>query len=481
MSRSPKTLSLIPLVCLAGCMVGPDYQPPETVPDGTWIDASAESDRTVPAAWWRGFDDPVLSELVEKASAGNIDIAIAAERTREARALSRAAGSRLYPRADAIGSTQRRRQSENGPLPLDRIPELEAHQTIYDARLDVAWEVDLFGRNRRAAEAAGARAEATEADRRAVVVSVTGEVARNYFELRGAQAELAARQEAVEAAQRSLELARVRVAAGESPAAETLQAESRLKALEALLPQARARRDRAAMAIALLLGETPESRLALTRQPTAMPQLGRLPVGERADLLRRRPDIRAAERRLAAATADVGVAQGALYPQLSFSADGGYQSLDGADLVDYASRAWSVAPLISWQLFDGGRVRAEIAAAESRLRRSALAYERVVLAALSEAEQAMATYRHGLETVRRQREAWEALGENRDLTEIRYRAGEVVLSELLDAEQAVADSAASLARAQTQAAAAMTLLYKSLGGGWQKAGSQNATDTEISG
>jgi len=469
MSSSTKTLLLIPLVFLAGCMVGPDYQPPETVRDGTWIDTNAESDRTVPAAWWREFGDPVLSELVEDAIADNTDIAIAAERTREARALSRAAGSRLYPRADAAGSIQRRRQSENGPLPLDRIPGLDAHQTIYNLRLDAAWEIDLFGRNRQAAEAAGARAEATEADRRAVVVSVTGEVARIYFELRGAQAELAARQEAVEAAKRSLELARVRVAAGQSPAAESLQAESRLKALATLIPSARARRDRAAMAIALLLGETPESRLALTTHRIAMPELSRLPVGERADLLRRRPDIRAAECRLAAATADVGVAQGALYPQLSFSADGGYQSLDGAGLIDSASRAWSVAPLISWRLFDGGRIRAEIAATESRLRQAALSYERVVLAALNEAEQAMATYRHGLETVRRRREAWEALIESRELTGIRYRAGEVPLSELLDADEAVADSAASLAQAQTQAAVAMSLLYKSLGGGWQTA------------
>jgi len=467
MSSSPKVLSLLPLVFLAGCVVGPDYQRPDVAADGAWIDTTAESDRAVPAAWWGQFDDPVLAELVQDAIAANTDIAIAAERTREARALSRAAGSRLYPRVDAAGSIQRRRQSENGPLPLDRIPGLEAHQTIYDVRLDAAWEPDLFGRNRRGIEAAAARVDAVEADRRAVVVSVAGEVARTYFELRGAQAELAAREKAIEAAQRSLQVARVRVAAGESPEAEALLAESRLKSFTALPPSLRARRDRAAMAIALLLGETPESRLELTTDRIAMPELSRLPVGERADLLRRRPDIHAAERRLAAATADVGVAQGALYPRILFSADGGYHSLDTADLIDPASRAWSVAPLISWRLFDGGHVRAEIAAAESRLRQAALAYERVVLAALSEAEQAMASYRHGLETVRRQREAVDALSRSRDLTALRYRAGQVALSELLDAEQLVADSIASLARAQTQAAVAMTLLYKSLGGGWR--------------
>jgi outer membrane protein TolC len=189
-------------------------------------------------------------------------------------------------------------------------------------------------------------------------------------------------------------------------------------------------------------------------------------VGERADILRRRPDVRAAERRLAARTADIGVATAELFPKLTIGAGGGFQSLDAGNLFDSASRTFSIMPLISWRVFDGGRVRAEIRASEARQEQAALAYEKAVLGALGDAERALSDYHFGLDEVQRQRTALEAARTSYAHAQTRYAAGDIALTELLAEERVLRDAEDAYARTHTATAIELVALYKALGGGW---------------
>jgi len=376
------------------------------------------------------------------------------------------AGARR-PAVDARASVTRERRSENGPLPVGRFPGLDQYLTIYDAGFDAGWELDLFGRTRRAVEAADARLEAAGEQRRDVLVSVISEVARSYFELRGAQEELTAANQVVAAATRALDLVRHQYAVGDVPKVLVSRAEAELRLAETRVPGLKARRDAAAMSLGVLLGQGPEAELALAQAAGALPKLGPVPIGTPADLLRRRPDVRLAERRLAAATADVGVAKGNLFPKLVFAAGGGLQALAAGDLLDAASTTWSVAPILSWHLLDGGRLRGEVRAAESRVRQAAIAYRASVLGALGEAERSLAAYRGSLDTVRAHQAAVAATEESHRLVQVRYAAGEVALLDLLDADRRLADARIGLAAARTAAAVNLVALYKALGGGWQ--------------
>lgn len=456
------------LSLFAACAVGPDYRRPEMETGSRWagptpIDA-VEPDL---AQWWRSFEDSTLNRLVEKAVSQNLDIRQAAARVKEARALRAVAAGGFYPSVDATGSVTRRRQSENGTLPIGRIPDLERDQTIYDAGFDALWEIDLFGRTQRAVEAADARLNETAELRRDTVLSVVAEVARSYVALRGAQNELTALEKAVGNARQTVDLVRRQFDAGEVAAAQIAQADAELKALEAELPALEAEVRTNALAIGVLLGDLPETELALIDVLPPYFDLAPLPVGARADLLRRRPDVRAAERRLAAATADIGVATAELFPRLSISAAGGFQSLSTGDLFTASSQTWSIAPLISWRIFEGGRIRAQIRANEALAEQAAVGYEKAVLEALSDAERALMRYHLGLDSVERQVLAVAAAQRNHEFAKTRYRAGDANLLELLDAERTLRDAEAAYARTHTRAATDLVSLFKALGGGWQ--------------
>lgn len=252
------------------------------------------------------------------------------------------------------------------------------------------------------------------------------------------------------------------------PEAPVAQADAELATLEGQLPTFDAEIRSSALALGVLVGELPETGLVLISQHTDYPVLSSLPVGERADLLRRRPDVRMAERRLAAATADIGVATAELFPRLSISAAGGFQALDAADLFVPGSAIWSLAPRVSWRIFDGGRVRAQIRATEASADAAALAYEEAVLAALSEAERALSRYNLGLIALDRQDKAVAAARRSHELARVRYRAGDIALIELLDAQRVLRDAEMSYARQHLNAETDLVALYKALGGGWQK-------------
>lgn len=473
MTRSPNTrpcMLVVPVLTLllGACAVGPDYREPPPVNTGSgWAQASDVVATPVDySAWWAGLGDPDLERLVSSALASNLDLRLAQARINETRALRDRAAGGYAPAIGTSGSVARRRQSENGPLPIASIPGMQRDQTIYDVGFDAAWEIDLFGRAGRAVESAEAGIQAAQADAAGVRMSIAAEVARSYFSLRGAQRELAARNASLATLQQTLDLVGKRFDAGDAAQADVDTAQACLAAAAAGIPAIQARSLAVALGLGVLLGAPPERELALLGTTAPDITLVPIPLGERADILRRRPDVIAAERRLAARTADIGVATAELFPKLSIGAGGGFQSLDAESLFQSTSQALSIMPLISWRVFDGGRVRAEIRASEARQEQAALAYEQAVLVALGDAERALGNYAHGLQAVARQQIAVDATRRSYAHTKSRFEAGDIALTELLAEERTLRDIEDAYVRAHTAATIDLVALFKALGGGW---------------
>lgn len=453
---------------LTACAVGPEYRTPPIVASGTdWAQSIATGSAPVNLAqWWSTLDDPVLIRLVDTASAQNLDLRQASARIDEARALRDWVAGKQLPEVSAGASVNRRRQSENGPLPIDSMPGVDARQTIYDAGFDAAWEVDVFGGKQRALESASAKLEAAQAEAQGVRMRIIAEVARAWFSSAGAAQELRTQQATLDTLQQTLELVRQRVALGDAAAADEDTVYAQLAAAKAALPDIQARQRAAVLSLGVLLGQTPEQALALLDAQPAKVTLLSIPVGERADILRRRPDILAAERNLAASSAEIGVATAELFPKLSIGLSGGFQALSTGNWFDASSRRSSILPLISWRLFDGGRVRAEIRTSEAAEQQAALGYEQAVLAALADAERALSDYQAGLSTLQLRTEALDASRRSHAHAQTRYAAGDIALVELLAIERVLHESEASSTRAHTAAAVQLVALYKALGGGW---------------
>ncbi len=470
--RIPRRLRLATLT--AGCLlltacaaVGPDYQAPSVDSGEGWslplANASSHADLS---NWWAGLNDPVLDRLIATALAQNLDLQQAAAKIDEARALrDRVAGGRL-PAVGAGASINRRRQSENGPLPIDSMPGVDATQTIYDAGFDAAWELDLFGARQRALEGADARLQATQAEAQGVRIRIVAEVARAWFTVVGTEHELRAQASTLNTLQQTLELTRLRQAHGDAPLADVDVAYAQWAAANALTPDIQARQRAAVLGLGVLLGSPPERELSLLKGQMGSLTLRTLPIGERADILRRRPDVLAAERHLAASTADIGVATAELFPKLSIGIGGGFQALSTGNWFDASSSRFSILPLVSWRLFDGGRVRAEIRASEAAAHQAALAYEQAVLAALGDAERTLSDYHAGLATLERLTAALNASRTSYERSRTRYAAGDMTLVELLVVQRTYHETEKTVAHAHLNAAVQMVALYKALGGGW---------------
>lgn len=452
---------------VAGCAVGPDYRnPPEvSVGDGWTLPVTSDAPDPALATWWQSLGDPTLTQLVERALSGNIDARIAVARIAEARALLAATSARSLPTVTGGGVVAPLHQGVNGPLPLLG----SRDSTIYAVGFDASWEIDLFGGVQRATESASARVQALQEDAVMVRLSVAAEVARTYVALRGAQMELAARLASIDTLVRAREIAGRRLARGDAAPADVNAAQSRLDAALAGVPAIEARARNAALAIGTLLGGLPESELALLQNPGPTLVILEMPVGQRADILRRRPDIRSAERRLAASSADIGVATANLFPRLSITALGGFTSLNAGSLFLGDSLSGVVAPLLSWRVFDGGRIRAEINAAEARQQIAALAYEGAVINAIGDAERALNQYRFAQRAFMLQRDAVESVARDYANAQVRRQRGDIGIVEQLDAERQLREAQEGLARAQTGAALDLVGLYKALGGGWDTA------------
>src|SRR5262245_448227 len=448
---------------LAACAVGPDYKAPDTqATPFVAAQAAAVSEQPFEAAWWEQFQDPALDSLIERALADDLDLKIALARVEESRAYFGAAKRDRWP--GVVAEASRSRSNQQQPGFTDERVEIDS----YDAGLATLWELDLFGRVRRGVQAAGAEADAAVADLRDAQVLVAAEVARNYVELRGAQKRLAVARANLGYQQETHDLTRVRLELGRGTEIDVASAAARLAETEATIPPLLAAEQIAANRLAVLLGERPGALIAELAPREIAPHLTTIAVDSPAALLQRRPDIRAAERELAAATARIGVAKADLFPRLTLSGFIGFVAGDAGALGESSSRAWSVSPVLSWAGLERGTY-AGVRISEARAQAALAAYELTVLHALEETENAFVTYgshRERLESVVEQATASRTAAE---LARIQYREGALDFLRLLDAERTLLQAEDEVASAEANLNASVVLIYKALGGGWEAA------------
>ncbi len=443
--------------------VGPHYTAPTPAPV-TLLNAAPEamSAAQPEAAWWRQFGDPVLDDLIGRATAGNLDLRVAADRVREARALFKDARLDFVPRVTSDATYQR--SDEQSPGFGTARTNIEAADIGFDA----AWEVDLFGHVRHGIEAAQADAQAAEADARNARVTVAAEVARNYFALRGAQARLAVARENAGTQHETLRLTQVRFQVGNGDPGDVDSAQARLSATEATIPDLVAEETRARYRLAVLLGRRPGA-VDDVLAPRTAPQaalIRPLPIGEAADFLRRRPDVQAAERRLAAETARTGVATADLFPRIKVTGFVGLLSGDVSSLFSHGSDAWAVAPSVTWPALDMGGAHARLRAQQARGDAALAAYDQTVLAAIEDLENALVSYRQQQLQIVSLAQQVQSSRSAAALARVRYKEGSIDFLVLLDAERTGLAAEDALTLAQTAANTDVVAIYKALGGGW---------------
>jgi NodT family efflux transporter outer membrane factor (OMF) lipoprotein len=484
------------LLAMSGCTVGPDYRAPQAAVPARFGAATQPTTQasTQPAApvdlsrWWTTFGDPQLDGLIDRAVANNLDLKIAEARLREARAQRGVAASGQFPVVNASGRYQRSRSSENA-FSFEGAPTggaggggggtgntFGAFQQpgdttdLWQAGFDASWEIDVFGGVRRDVEAAEADIGAQVENRRDTLVTLLAEVARNYLELRGFQQQ-------IEIARRNVQIQREAVEVAESKARlvggselDVARAQAQVASTMSTIPTLETLRDQAAHRLGVLLGLEPR---ALVAELSAVKAIAKgppiVPPGLPSELLRRRPDVRRAERELAAATARVGVATADLYPRFSITAALGLQSEQFRHLGDWRSRFWNLAPGVSWNLFDAGRIRANIRVSTEQERQSLYRYEASVLTALEEVENALTAY--AKEQARRQL-LRDAVDRNRRAVELAntlYQGGARDFLNVIDAQRALAASEDALVQSDRLIATDLVALYKALGGGWEAA------------
>jgi multidrug efflux system outer membrane protein len=469
MRKSALLLAPVAAAVLAACAVGPNYHTPERKVADRFdnVDTPTYSVREEAAGslaqFWRNFQDPTLDALISRAVAANHDLRIAVTRVREARALRRDAAFDLAPSiSTGAGYTKQRTAAAT------TLPGAARDSELYDAGFDAFWELDFFGGTRRALEASNAQLGAVEAGQRDALVSVTAEVTRAYFELRGEQQQLDVARRNVVNQRATLDLANAKLDAGSGTEFDTARAQAQLSSTLGSIAPLEAAVARSIHRLSVLIGREPGTLRAELTPPQDLPALpGIVPVGDPAGMLRRRPDIRIAERELASATARVGVAVADLFPRVTFTGSAGYAALDRDGLGERGSDTYRLAPGISWGILDLGNVQARIAQANWRKEGALLRYEQTVLKALEETENSLVTHARARERLVHDEAAVRASNTAAGLARVRYENGASDFLQVLTAERTLLESEDRLARSRTEAATSLIAVYKSLGGGWQ--------------
>jgi len=449
----------------AGCVVGPDYHPPAADVPAHWSAAPAHSASasSSPLPWWQAFNDSELDALIERALRANLDLQGAEARLRAVRASRGIAAAARWPSVDGSGAYKRDRESTNAPA-LGTPGETD---NLFQVGFDARWELDLFGGTRRAVEAATADLEAAAEERNGVALSLLAEVARNYIELRAGQRQLALARDNLAASQDALSLARARYRGGLAADLDVARAEAQATEIAARIPPLETACQAAVHRLAVLLGQAPGTLNDELAAPQPIPMApAELPAGLPSDLLRQRPDLRRAERQLAAATARIGVATADLYPQFSLLGTAGLESSGASDFFSRGSRFWALGPALIWPIFRAGRLQATIEVRDAQQQQALLAYRQALLIALEEAENAIVA--HSRERTRRAALAASADANQRavDLARGLYGSGLRDFRAVLDAQRALFDAQSALARSDAALATDRVALYKALGGGW---------------
>lgn len=468
MSAARSFAALLAAAILSACAVGPDYRAPRMqAPDEFIATGRAQlSSSDVERDFWKSFNDRELDALIERALASNHDIRIAVARLREARALRGAARLDFAPTVTSSASQVDARASE-----LTRAPNLARDREYYDAGFDASWELDFFGRVRRNVEARSAQVQSAEASVYSTQVSITAEVARQYFELRGAQQRLAVAQRNADNQRETLRITTARLDAGRGTQLDVSRAQAQLSATLATIPDFEGSVTRSILRLGVLIGASPETlipNLSASRDTPTLPVAHN--IGTPEALLRRRPDIIGAERDLAAATANIGVAVADLFPRISFVGRWGFAALDSGDLGDAASETWSFGPSIQWAAFDLGRVRQRIHAREAAADGALAKYEQAVLRALEETDASLTAYAKALAKQEHMQASAAASLDAAALARVRFENGASDFLTVLNAEGTALEAEDRLAQSETQTATSLLAVYKALGGGFRPLG-----------
>jgi len=452
---------------LIGCApVGPNYTKVEPRAPKQWhapLDNGLSPHDLSPetlAQWWTVLNDPELSNLERRAVRGNLDLKESSARVREARALRGIEKTGLYPTLDGSGSVTRSRSSENSGTGNTR--------SLYSAGFDASWELDVFGGVKRSVEAAQANLEATEENLHDVLVSLLAEVALNYVDVRTLQARLAAVNANLKAQKDIYDLNLSRYQAGLIDELAVQQSHYILESTRSQIPALETSLEKAKNRLAVLLGEQPGAmhrELAETKPIPVLPVM--VAVGIPAETMRHRPDIRRAERILAAQTARIGVATADLYPRFRLFGTIGLESLSSGNLWEWASRTWGIGPSVSWKIFDAGAIRLNIRVQTARQKQALIQYESTVLKAQEEVENGLVAY--AKEQLRRESLQAAATAARRayELSWDRYNAGLVDFNNVLDATRSLQSFQDELASSDGTATSNLIRLYKALGGGWE--------------
>jgi NodT family efflux transporter outer membrane factor (OMF) lipoprotein len=468
------SLSVFAQLCLPGCAVGPSYRKPATTLEKFHSAAAVEARSTsapTPAleTWWEGFNDPILSRLVQRARDQNLDLAAALARVQQARAAAREAGAQLLPTVDVNTQATRIHQSLESPIGqvASHVPAFNRNQSIYDAGLGAIWELDLFGGLRRGREAASAEADAAIAEQVGTRISITADAADAYLRIRGDQARIAVAEQQVATDERLLDLVRQRFGRGLAAVREVAQAEALLSQARASLQPLRIDLEAQMNRLDVLLAVQPGNCAAELQIPRDIPTVPNMSANDGPlDVLRRRPDVIAAERHLAAANARIGQALADYYPKISLAGVLGYESTRPSDLFKAATFQPQAIAGMRWRVFDFGKVALEVAQSRGANAEALARYQQAVLRAAEEVENAF--------TSLLQLEAHEhellievgALQRARDASQEAYQGGVSALTDVLDADRQLLAARDELAQTRADAARAAVGTFRALGGGW---------------
>lgn len=449
------------VLLVAACTLGPDYRRPRVEMPVAWRGASGDATSVANVAWWERFGDPVLSALIVEAARNSKDLAIVTARVEEAYARYSVSRSALYPGIDGQASAERDRASRNGRHPAPADHEIGNH---FATGLTLRYEIDLWGRLRRATEAARAEVFASEEGRRTVLMTLVSAVASGYVQLRALDRQLSIARQTSRSLDEAALLQLMRFREGVRPESDYQQAEAQAQAAAAQVPELERQILRQEHFLSVLVGRNPGP-IARGREIEAL-AFPAVPGALPSTLLERRPDIRQAEQALIAANADIGVARAAYLPRISLTAALGLESTDLSDLLRSASRRGVLGATATVPVLNAGRVQNQVKQAEALVREAAASYERSILLALQDVENALADRAKFREERSAQAKRVEALARFRDLAALRYREGATIYLEVANAEQSLFSAQLAYVSLQAQLFAAYANLYKAVGGGW---------------
>jgi len=481
-SRKALLIGIVVSVGLVGCAVGPNYVAPASQLVGFHNQklVPVDRERAVPAldAWWTGFDDPMLNTVVQRALDQNLDLAASMARVNQARAVASGAGAQLLPTVDFNASATHERQSIDSPLGAitSGIPGFTRNIHDYQVGPSASWEIDLFGGLRRGAAAARAEAQAAEADQAGTRVTVAADAADAYLQIRGYQARIAVAEDQIKTDDHLVTLVRSRYDAGAATGREVAQADALSKQARASVPLLRMGLERQLNRLDVLMGAQPGTYAGELSVARGLPMIPNTPPDdEPTDMLRRRPDIIAAERRLAASNERIGAALSDYYPKFSLSTAFGFDSMSPGKLFKSTAYQGVGSLGLRWRLFDFGKVDAEVAQARGADAEALALYRQTVLRAAEDVENAlMALVQTQVRAVEVQDQV-DALNKARDLSERAYRAGSITLTDVLDADRQLLTARDELDAARTDATRSAVGVFRALGGGWHPGPTSQST------